>query len=138
MDLSRKIGLYLIILWSLADIWKASSRYGGNRTQLISKFMNMTKYELQDIFDQRTKLHIYRHGKNCTRRSRKHRLSFRKLAEVFQRRPRRTVVSYLDEMTIGQMHNVAKTSCPCGAKPMIDIILQVRKKTVIVFSNQLT
>jgi len=90
--------------------------------------MNMTKYELQDIFNQRTKIHFNHHRKNSIWRSKKHRFKFRKFAEVFQNRSRRrTVFGYHDDViTIGQMHDMAAKSCPCGAKPMIDIILQVR------------
>ena len=119
MDMSHKIGL-CFLLWSVIVICKASR--SNSKAILISKFMNMTKFELQEFVEKRSKVRSNHHRKALTKL---HRLNISKIAHVFERPFRRTIVGHDDEMTIEQMHKTANENCPCGAKPMVDVIFQV-------------
>ena len=104
------IGFYVLLFWITVRI-KASTKESSQR-KLINQFMNFTKTELQST--------------NFISKINRHRVNLKSIAEILERKARETLITYRGEITIRKMYEQAVEQCPCGTKPEIDVIMQVR------------
>lgn len=122
MWILRKIGLFILLCLYLTSLFKVSATV--DRRLLVNRFMNMTKTELFKVFNQQQKTSAQTDFYYFHQRS-KHRTHFASLAAILERKPRGVIISHREELTVGQMHELASNVCRCGAKPKIDVILEV-------------
>ena len=122
MWISHRIGLYILLCFYVAFLCKATGTV--DKALLIRNFMNMTKRELLEIFNRRLRVSA-RISFNYHRLEDEYRKNFASMAAVLDRKARETVINHREELTVGEMRDLANNICPCGAKPMIDVMLEV-------------